>query len=409
MKALLLTVLVLVGGSALALFVKSDPGYVLIGYSNWTMEMSLVLFVISAVIFLLLGYFSLRVLGGMVRSPRNFKKWRTQRNERKHYGKLQQGLMDSAEGQWKKAEKNLLSYVRDSHNPRPAYLAAAKVAQAQGANDRRDHYLALAHRSAEGDDDDVAVQVMKAELQLDNGQWEEALASLVRLRALFPKNIHILVLLATIYQRVKDWAALSEILPELKKRRALSYDRMAELEMSAYEGKLDNAFKAKDNVDLHNAWNRIPKTMHSNEVLLMRYLRYMISRREYAMAEPLVRAALKRRWNEKMAYLYGLLTVENPVKTLAWMEHFLATNENNPVLLHTLGKLAMQAQLWGKARSYLEAAASRGGEPDSYFNLAKLLDEVEEPDAAAECYRKGLSLASEQRQKSVLQADILPA
>jgi HemY protein len=300
----------------------------------------------------------------------------------------------------------LLSYVRDSQNPRPAYLAAAKVAQAQGANDRRDHYLALAHRS---DGDDVAVQVMKAELQLDNGQWEEALASLVRLRGMFPKNVHVVVLLATIYERVKDWEALSEILPELRKRRALSYDRMAEMEMRAYEGKLDDAFGSKDSVALHNTWNRIPKTMHTNEVLLTRYLRYMISRGEYAMAEPFVRATLKRRWNEKMVYLYGLLIVDNPTKALGWMEHFLDTNENNPVLLHTLGSLAMQAQLWGKARTYLETAAERGGEPESYFNLAKLLDEVEEPDAASECYRKGLSLASKQRQQLVLQADMLPA
>ena len=404
MKTLLLTLLVLLGGSALALFVHKDPGYVLVGYQNYTVEMSLMLFALTLVLLVTLLYFSMRLISGVRSSPRRLKKWRSQRNQLKAHDTLNKGLIASAEGQWKKAEKNLLAYVKGSDNPRPAYLAAAKAAQAQGANERRDYYLNLAHQHADAHDD-VAVEVMKAELQMDNGQWEEALASLVRLRRMYPKNNHVLRLLAGVYEQLQDWTALSELLSDLQKRQVFHAQRLNDLQHRTYRGRLESANKMDDVAVLHAAWNSFPKNWREDSAMLGLYLRFIIARGEMATAEPLLRAALKRHWNEDLVYMFGLLNVPNAAQALSWMEKtFYSAYENNPVLLLTLGRLSMQAQLWGKARTYLEAAVERGGEPEVYFNLATLLEKVDETEAARECYRKGLSAATKQRETLALKA-----
>lgn len=400
MKSLILTIVVLTGGALLALFVQKDPGYVLFGYQNWTVEMSLMLFGFALLITVAVAHYLFRVLGGVTGAPRKIKRWRRQRVERNAHKTLTKGLLELAEGQWKKAEKSLLSYVKESHNPRPAYLAAAKVAQAQGALDRRDHYLKLAHEATEGQD--MAVQIIQAELRMDNGQLEQALATLVHLRRQYPRNDRILVLLAVVYERLGDWKNLIELLPELSKKRVFSPPRLAELEEKAYAGSIDDAAKAAEPTHLHNAWNRLPKHLRSNDVVLTRYLGYIIERGEHAIAEPLLRAAIKRRWNERFMYMYGLLKVNNTTRALEWAEGFLKSYENNSVLLLTLGRLAMNAHDSVKARTYLEAAAERGSTPESYYNLAKLLEQAEEPEKASEYYRRGLELASNLRETTEL-------
>ncbi|MDH5300634.1 MAG: hypothetical protein OEW58_04660 [Gammaproteobacteria bacterium] len=403
MKVLVLTLAVLVGGSALAVFLRQDPGHVLISYQKYTVEMSLVLFVILTVLTVLLLYVVVTVVNNIRLGPERYRKWRAQRNQQRAYDTLNKGLLASAEGEWKKAEKNLLAYVKDSNNPRTAYLAAAKAAQAQGAAERRDEYLKLAHQFAGGDD--AAVDMIRAELQIDSGEWNEAQTLLERLRQRYPKNSHVLLLLISVYEQLSNWEAMLVLLPELYRRKVLPETRLQELERLAYQGKLIAASNAEDTTELTNVWEAIPKRWREDAAVLGRYLRYVIVRGDMEQAESLLRASLAQQWNEQLVYLFGLLHLPNAPQALGWMEKtLLPGHQGDTVLLQALGRVAMQARLWGKARTYLEAATRQGAEPEIYFNLATVLEKLDNTDAARECYRKGLAAASQQREKLVLKS-----
>ncbi len=406
MKTLILSIAVLVGGVFLALFVQEDAGYVMLGYGRWSVEMSLVLFVVLVVLLTAALYYTFRFLGGFIRMPKVFRRWRKHRNARKAHEALARGLLELEEGNWKKAEKHLLSYVRDSYDPSAAYLAAAKVAQAQGSSERRDQYLQMARKFAKGKA--LAVDIAQAEMQLEQGQLKEALETLQRVYEQQPKNDHVFELLVKTYGRLDDWKKLLELLPEISRRHIFAPDRYLELERRVYERSLHESLKSSDSVDLHNAWNRMPKHLKQDVGLLVTYLRNVVARREYGMAEPMLREALKRNWNDQLVYLYGIAQAGNPAKQLAWAEGLLRDHPDDPVLLLTLGRLSMAAELWGKARGYLERAIELSHNPEAYYLLAQLLERTEDDQShALEYYRRGLVAASSQGEQRQLQ--LLPA
>ncbi|RRQ21861.1 heme biosynthesis protein HemY [Thiohalobacter thiocyanaticus] len=85
---------------------------------------------------------------------------------------------------------------------------------------------------------------------------------------------------------------------------------------------------------------------------------------------------------------------ENLGMQLSQLEEWLKEQPRNPVLLQAAGRLAILNRLWGKARNYLEAALEIQPTVEGYQLLGSLLEELEEPDQAAVCFRKGMQLAT---------------
>jgi hypothetical protein len=63
-------------------------------------------------------------------------------------------------------------------------------------------------------------------------------------------------------------------------------------------------------------------------------------------------------------------------------------------LLLTLGRLCVRQQLWGKARSYFEAGLSLEESYSGHMELARLLEQIGDPEAARPHYRRSLDLAA---------------
>jgi HemY protein len=72
---------------------------------------------------------------------------------------------------------------------------------------------------------------------------------------------------------------------------------------------------------------------------------------------------------------------------IAQAEKWLQRMPRDGVLLLTLGRLCRRQQLWGKARSYLEAALAIAPSRIAHVELAQLLDQLEESALAARHYR----------------------
>ncbi len=403
MKRILGIALILLVGVAVALGLRYDRGYVLIGYGHWTVEMTLAVFGLLFMAAFALLYFLLRLWHGVRVSPRLMAKHRERSREKKAERALEQGLVAEVEGDFRRAERALASRAEDSATPVVFYLAAAWAAQEQGALDRRDDYLrrALARVPKAA----VAIALVQARLQMAAGQGEAALATLRHLRDKAPKNTQVLRLLAELLQQLEDWEALVRLLPELRRRKVLDEEALEQLEQRVFSVLIERYAERGDLDRLHRVWAQMPRELRYQEAVLGRYASALIEGGEGMVVAALLGDALERAWSARLVYLYGLVNGPDVKQRLKRAEGWRKAHEHDPVLHLTLGRLCMALQLWGKARGYLQAACERGRLPEAHWLLSQVLEQADEEAAARAVWKAGLELAAELERRRWLRGE----
>ena len=115
----------------------------------------------------------------------------------------------------------------------------------------------------------------------------------------------------------------------------------------------------------------------------------------HAKAEKDLAAALKSDWRGPLVRLFGLVEGPDASKQLKRVENWLASHVDEPDLLLAAARLCLRNELWGKARSYLETVISLRPTPEAFHVYGRLLNQLGEGDAAAEAYRSGLSMVTD--------------
>ncbi|WP_455216939.1 heme biosynthesis HemY N-terminal domain-containing protein, partial [Kaarinaea lacus] len=279
MKLLATIFITLILAVSIALFAMENPGYILVAAGKWTLETTLTFAIVVLVAAFLASYYAIRFISRIRRVPGGLRYWQQRRKERKAMLFLTKGLIDLAEGRWEAAEREVTRYVKEGHAPLLNYLAAARAAQGQGADQRRDHYLKLAHESHNGAD--IAVGLTQAELQLQHNQLEQALATLTHLQQLAPKHSQVLKVLAVLYRQLGDWERLLELMPMLVRRKIFSGEELDKLNRQAYLSLLMAFVPQKkqtpeDNTQaLTSIWLRIPKQFQNDKDIMLTYVNRM--------------------------------------------------------------------------------------------------------------------------------------
>ena len=389
MKYLLSFLTVIFVAVGAALIAHQDSGYVLFGRGYTTLEMSLSLFLVLLFLSYVIGYMLIRFIFRTWTMPATLKLWRSTQQSSKARKTSLQGLVNLSQGQWKKAERLLTRSVKNSDMPLLNYLSAAKAAQKQNAPERRDHYLALAHKSMP--EADFSVKLTQAELQFAHGQDEQALATLVHLHNISPKHPHIMVLLTKIYQKLKSWDDLRNLLPSLSKNNVFSDKEFIEIEKQTYTEIIQHA--NYDAVKLQQLWQNLSRTLKKDAYLIEIYCEKLIQLDCNDEAELILRNIIRKEWMPNLVRLYGLVKSSQLEKQLTFAESLSKNHDNNPLLLLTLGRLCMYNDLWGKARAYLEASVGNRELAETYKELGLLMEYLNEQKLAAEYFKKGLFLS----------------
>jgi HemY protein len=392
MRLLLLSLAALVTGVGLALYSFDDTNYVVIGVGEWVVQTSLTVFLGLLFAVFMPFYIIVRTLFALWRSPRTFRAWRRDRKGRSAQVTLNRGLTLLIEGRWRSAERELIRSVDGGANPLLGYIAAARAAQALGASERRDDYLR--HATDVQPTTSVAAGLTQAELHIDEQQREQALATLLQLRSHTPNHERVLALLRGLFEELRDWKSLLEILPTLKSRKLLSVAEAAQLERRAHSGLLVQSAASGDFAELVWRWGTLPKIMQNHASLLGLYIELRLRRGDAEDCESLLRAALNKDWNGGLVRLYGLVPGADEIDQLRRAEGWLQTRQDDALLLESLGRLCVRSRLWGKARSYLDASLAIESHPDTYAVLVALLDQVDDGKTAGEYARRGLAQAA---------------
>jgi len=391
MKFLISFFMLLLAAVAIGLIAYKDPGYVLIGRKSTTIEMTLSLFVTIQLISFTILYLAIRTLLQTWHLPDQLRQWRLRHRIMRAQVALRKGLTELAEGHWRSAEHALIKRVKDSETPLLNFLSAARAAQKQHAHERRDHYLSMAAKSMP--DADVAVELTQAELQLAHGQHEQSLATLEHIRSIAPRHQHVLLLLSQLYQKLGNWKDMNELMPLLNKNKVLKEDELRELSITTYR-KLLQRNSMQDVFKIEHFWKNLPKAYRNEPLILEDYLTSLLKLEQYDTVEKLIRDNIKRKWLSSLVVLYGQTKSTNLDKQLTTAESWLTGHETNSDLLLCLARLSIENQLWGKARSYFEASLNSRETVEAYREYGQLLEQLKENEAAANCFRNGLMLAT---------------
>ncbi len=379
MKLLVYGLLVVTATVLATLLALYDPGYLLVSYGHWTLEATVVvaslilLGLFAASHWLLLSIYKVRSL------PRRTRVWRSKRQQSKASQFLSTGLVELAEGRWQDAEKNLLRYTDESESPLLNYLAAARAAHGQGAYDRRDNYLKLAIQAMPTAD--IAVGLTQAEMQLQHGQLEQALASMEHLKRIAPKHKYVIKLLVGVYEQLHDWENMLAHLAQLRKSGIFTDGQYTQLEKRAYLGLLTASSQHDGISQLQALWERLPKYLKNDVAVIHLHVQQLLRLGEGFRAEPLIRQALEHQWEESLAELYGVIPGDTRTQ-LRYAEKWQHTHGQDANLLLTLARLYLRLELWGKARHQLEASINLGGAAAAHILLSRLLERLGEREAA---------------------------
>lgn len=389
MKWLFTTLVALLLALTVALLAYNDPGYVMVQYRGWVIESSLTLTIVAVLGAAVLVYLLTRLTGNVLRLPQRVGSWRRQRAVRRAQSALVRGFLDLYSGRYQRAEQRLIKYAGYGDTADVlSYLGAARAAQAQGADERRDRYLELAQAHAA--ESGPAVALTRSDLLLERGQYEAALLELNRVREQQPKNSVMLAQLLRLRHQTGDWWQLLDLLPALRKQHVIDPARADRLEIEAYRSLLASSQGTVQ--DLDDLWRRVPKELSRRHELIAAYAHRLAACGAPDQAENLLYRSVRRHWNKELIHQYGLIEGSQPDRQLQRAEEWLTGHETDPVLLLTVGRLCKRNALWGKARQYLEACIRHGGAPEAFNELAGVLERMGERETALEYYRRGLGL-----------------
>jgi HemY protein len=387
-RLFLIALLALLAGAVIVQLVRGEAGYILVAYGEYTVEATFWAGVLALLALFLSAYVMLRGLIALLRMPRRVASaWRGYR-QRKDAAAFDQGLLAYLQGDYVGSRKRLAATTRRRDASLLHYLVAARASTALGEGDAARQLLDRAPaESAQA----LAVAVVKARSLLDDGKEAEASEVLLRAPADARKHPQALIVLVEAARAQQQWEDVLALLPDVRRRRALSESEQRTLALEAYAGLLHGFAESGANAtDLTSQWRRIPARLRKEPTVLVVYARALAAAGAGDTAAAVLLRVLRRRWDPLLMRAYSQLPHPEPERALQQSERWLSRHGEKPALLLGLGRLAAQAGQMERAQALLEGALKMDPSAENYAELGRLLEARGDVAAALACYRQGV-------------------
>ncbi|AOE48831.1 heme biosynthesis protein HemY [Kangiella sediminilitoris] len=398
MKLKWVILIALFGGLIIGPLISNVPGSTYIVFDKTAIEFQNN----AAIGLLLLALLALWMLWLLLRYILRTSNWTVgwfgDRNLRKARQQTIDGMIALAEGHWKTAESLLIKGAKFRDTKLINYLAAARAAQEQEDDKNRDTYLQAAAKAEPNAH--IAIGLTQAQLQIQHRQYEQALATLTHLREMSPHHPYVLKLLNQLFTRLADWEQVIQLIPKLRKYRVFNPKRIDHIETNAWSEYLRLLAHKEGLPAVNDTWLKLSKSLRSQPPIQLAYAEVLAEQQQYDQLELHIKDAIKQEWQEPLAQLYGDIQSQQPSRTLSTAESWLKHKPNNTTLLTTLGKLSLQAKLWGKAKNYLEKSIELRSSAEAHYYLGQAYAALGHPIQEQEEYQRGLtSLIKPQNQQ----------
>jgi len=393
MRGLFWLLAVAAAAAAVAVVGRLDQGYVQFAYGPWRVEMSLLFFAVAALAAFIAGYLAVRLLRHTLALPGYVAAYRARRRRERAQAALAGALQAWLEGRYARAEKDAARAVEGGASPGLAALIASRAAHELGMPERRERWMSQAQDEGQR----TAGQLSRAVMALGERDYGAARDALTSLQGSGARHIATLRLLLRAERGLRHWDEVLRLTSQLSKRDAIAPGIAEEYRIQAQAELL--ARSALDRGVLAERWRRIPGREQANARVAAAAARHALALGDAALAREALEKSLAAEWSSSLAGLYGELPAMEPAALAAEArlrieraEGWLLEHGGDAALLAALGRLCAQAELWGKAETYLETSLRFDETRATHLELARLLDRLERGAEAQPHYRRAAEL-----------------
>jgi len=386
MRWLISFLIVAVLAVALAMAGRYDPGYVVLVYPPWRMEISFISFVLMVVALVVGGVMLLRLAMLTLNLPRIVREQRERRAAKKRDDNFVGGLRAYTEYRYQDAEQSLGQWQGDESRLGLARVLAARAAQEMRAIPQRERHI----QEAAGHGAELAALLFEAEAQLGIKDAAAALVAINRAKEIAPQHTALLRIELKARQLIGQWDEVDKLLDALARSNALESGVALQVRRKAYAENLKR--RAGDDRALLEYWKKIPADFKADAFVARAAVLAFMQRGGHDTALDVLESALNREWHEDLVALYGDVRGSNPTRQIEQAEKWLHAQPRDAQLLLTLAQLCSVQQLWGKAQSYLEASLAIAPSVEGHIRMAELKTQSGQPGEACQHYQKALAL-----------------
>ena len=364
-----------------------NPGYVLLVYAPYRIEMSLSLFVVGLLALFVAGYLSVQLALAALRLPAYVRQFRTERAHAQGRAAMMEALGAFFEGRYAAAEKAAARAMELGENSGLNPIIAARSAHELREFEKRDAYLAASEGKTVGD---TTMRLMAAtKFNLDQHQPQAALDTLKALRDTGVKShVGALHLELKAQQQARNWDGVLDTVNQLEKRNAVDATYAAQMRQQAWLEKI--RAQTQDAQSLLAVWKSVPGEFKQRTKVATAGARAFIQLGDCENAQRILTDSLNAQWDSDLIKLYGDCLAGDAIDQLDQAERWLKVHSDDAGLLLALGKLCLHQGLWGKAQSYLEASISVAPSRAAYTLLGQLAEKLQKPDAAFGYFQKAM-------------------
>lgn len=400
MKLIITIIIALAVAVGLAMLSMEDPGYVVLSRDPYIVRLPLLMFVLILFLGFAVLYMLFNFIVGVFRVPKRYGKWRDQSKENSAHKHTMLGYAGLIEGNWSKAEQALLKKLEHNKTPLMNYLGAAYAAQQQGQLARRNQYLDDALEKHPGHQ--RAINLTRARLLYQAGEFAESRNHLEALRKGASKNIPVVRLLSDVYKELGDWSSLIKLLPVLKKLDAFSEEEIIQREQLAFDNLVSSPALLQGGADRNKtAWKSLPSSKRKDPKLVAKFVSQLIKADKLKEAEKELRTALNRKFDSELIYLYGKVNSSYLEYQIQLAESLLKKHSENADLQITLARLYRYNHEYEKSRNHYKLSITAGGRNEAYTDLGALLEQMGEKETALFYLKKGIAALYSQNGEKV--------
>lgn len=357
---MLLVLVALIAGPYLA----GHQGYVRIETDTKVIEMSLVMLVVFFVSAMAVLYSVEWAITRFFRLSRGSYNWFFNRKHKNAQQETLEGLMRMSEGDYSKAEKLFSKNAKYADEPVLNLIKAAEAAQQRGDDFEANRYLIEASKL--GGMNNVAVELARAKILVQQGKLPAARSAIDSLLELAPNNTEVLRLAIRIYQDSKAYIALDSILEAIGQRSFLSTEEYETLEHFVDDGLLDEVMNETGQDGLLRWWEEQPSRRRKSVYARVGLIKRLIDSDDHESAQELALETLKKYEDEQLVPLFEQLT--------------RLQIDENAKLVKVLAKRASKAETkytddYARALGYIYAREGRFEQSKAQFII--LLDHEE--------------------------------
>ncbi|WP_017443822.1 heme biosynthesis HemY N-terminal domain-containing protein [Gayadomonas joobiniege] len=378
-----------------------ERGYVLIQVAGWTWEASVIGFLFILLVLYCIYKIVFFILGSILGARKNLSHWRSQKKQKASLNGLQTAIEALFKGNWQRAEKYSLRYVKHSPIAKSHYLVAAEAARKLGHDDEANLYTLRAEENSS----EQAKQQAMVKILVQEGKLDKAQRVAEQLYQDNHKDGANLLLLARIYQAQAAFEKLRDILPQVAKYSEISHSELEKIALNAWQPLFNHYAEQNDYKAIKTEYRRINKLLNDEQPATAMYLSALLAAGEPKPVDKHIKNMLssEQHKNQQTINLIASLPINEPQPLIDWVEKKLQKDPSDHWLKAVLAVLASKAANWELAERAMSDCIEVMPTMENFTLLGDIQSHTGEIEKSRENYRLALDAKESREDKKLIE------